>query len=154
MGRHFPLVYVTVGKERRGMGPRRTMKRRVVTNWRKRNVSLEKAILATGKETKEREREKYGWRNMRGCTWIWEINSRGLRGIGRAEFILRIRGVSLSRCNCNDDLYRAKRIDSLPTIPRNWSLLYCNFIYSLFTDARITFRCTSSRRFFRRSRIL
>lgn len=41
------------------------MKRRVVTNWRKRNVSLEKAILAfpaTGKETKERERE----RNMGG----------------------------------------------------------------------------------------
>lgn len=51
--------------------------------------------------------EMYVWTRKRG-----EINSRGLHGIGRI-------GVYFTEnipCNCNDDLYRDKRIDFLPRI--------------------------------------
>lgn len=101
-----------------------------------------------GNETKERERD--GWRNMWGMYVRTrkrrEINSHGLRGIGRAEFILRIRRIFLSRCNCNDDLY--KRIDFLPRIspgqrPEQESIILS--MYLLFKNVRALF---SSRQFF------
>lgn len=51
-----------------------------------------------------------------------------------SEFILRIRRIFLSPCNCNDDLYLDKRIDFLLRISRrpktrNSSPLYFLYIY-------------------------
>lgn len=50
-----------------------------------------------------------------------------------SEFILRIRRIFLSPCNCNDDLYLDKRIDFLPRISRHQeqqSIVL--FVYLLF----------------------
>lgn len=167
-GKAFPLVYVTWVKsvEGRGRGER----------WRdewlpigKRNVSLEMEEGSTTKRSfpqagrrregkrNEGERERDGWRNMWGMYVRTrkrrEINSHGLRGIGRAEFILRIRRIFLSRCNCNDDLY--KRIDFLPRIspgqrPEQESIILS--MYLLFKNVRALFSHFSP--IFYRSRIL
>lgn len=101
------------------------MKRRVATNWKEKRFSrdgrgttrwslyfpqMEKGKRREAKRRRERWRsmwEMYVWTRKRG-----EINSRGLHGIGRI-------GVYFTEnipCNCNDDLYRDKRIDFLPRI--------------------------------------
>lgn len=101
------------------------MKRRVATNWKEKRFSrdgrgttrwslyfpqMEKEKRREAKRRRERWRsmwEMYVWTRKRG-----EINSRGLHGIGRI-------GVYFTEnipCNCNDDLYRDKRIDFLPRI--------------------------------------
>ena len=70
-----------------------------------------------GKRERERERERddvlknyVKWVGevyvQTGTDRNREINSCGLHGIGRVEFILRLRRIFLSRCNCNDDLSR------------------------------------------------
>lgn len=100
------------------------MKRRVATNWKEKRFSRDgrgttrwslyfpQMEKEKRREAKRRERwrsmwEMYVWTRKRG-----EINSRGLHGIGRI-------GVYFTEnipCNCNDDLYRDKRIDFLPRI--------------------------------------